>query len=237
VRRTACTALLILAASVPLHQGMASVPDPTWKSVPRELRPLLHLQARDIGPLPGERTELVDPNRWPTVTVIGGEVCSLRVSRGVSDWIGAAASLKDVAPGEHFGLWYDGPPWSGWATRKSQRGLEYGWWPGGSILASRIWRNPDRSKHEQIQIANYPDGKVFLRSVSKRDPGSTSGPFETHSEYFGTNGKLVGFAYLRGDSSKANEMYFWSGHRVKADQFGSKTADLIARYFPNNKGG
>lgn len=220
-----------LAAPVPSSADLArpdtsatAVPDsvlanPTvdWRlsDLSSTIRDRVHLTAGQVPPFPHEDPKLMDSRKWPGVTVIGGERCSLRVQAGEYDAIWFVRSLDEVKPGAGYSLFYTSMPNDFW---KSRRGPTYCWRGNGTLL-ERYWKGGDSTRAVSREYMYYPSGELF-RFISRSDGydlrTESRSSFEAFEESFARSGTLIGFGYgSGGGKTKGVSVGYWMGEDVR----------------------
>jgi len=170
----------------------------------------------------------MDSNKWPTVKMIEGVACSLRIEVGEYEGFRFVLSVKDVKPGARYGLYYSGAQDDRWSFEDSHRGPTY-WWRGDGTLVERYWQSRRRRGVKTREYMYYRSGQLF-RFIDREDGYHLPGPLELLDEVFARDGTLIGCGYGKGDGDAKNVYVgYWMAKEVGYQEFLYRVAEAQTR--------
>jgi hypothetical protein len=208
------TALLLLTLTLSpglesraqVQHSSARAPCWDWSTLPleSEVTNRIHKSAKKVPAFPKEGQRFRDPTDWPMTTRIEGVRCSLRVQELGGDWVRDVRSLEEVSSKNGVCLYYEGPPWSGWGSRRGPfycwYTIGYKWW-----LHERSWQSRGALGTGIYQY--YRSGELY------RYEG------EGLNEVFDQNGCLLALRY--------SASYYWLGTQIGSREFYERVAKLV----------
>ncbi len=216
----------------PTLDSILAGPGIRWSTsdVSRTIRRRVHLSASRVPRFPQEDPSFMDPSKWPTVKVIEGVACSLRIATGQHDAIWFVRSLKDVKPGANYTLFYSGVQDESW--RFDHRGPTY-CWRGDGTLIERYWSSEGVRGYETWEYMYYRSGELF-RFTDRRGghdlQTDSRNPLEWLDEVFARGGTLIGFGYWRrGRGEKSLSVGYWLAKEMAPQEFHRLEAEAQTR--------
>jgi hypothetical protein len=176
----------------------------------------------------------MDPETWPRTAKFGGQECSLWVQTGAYDAISFVCSLKDVTPGNAYGLMYAPNKCDSKARPSELFGPAY-FWRGDGVLEERSWSEGTRPQRN-YEYMYYPTGELFRINYHESGPDHDAGhghyvqlgPWEHSSEVFGRNGTLLGISLANGSEGETTlSANYWMGERVNPGEFTAHISEII----------